>query len=538
MAVTAIPLAGAVEIPEGAAGGSGTGSGPTLIPAGETRRGGIEAQAQPASAKGGVPAENGPQLRWDSLWAQLLGGASGGPPATGGKRDTVDIATAALPGKSSTDALQSGRGVLGQKQGAEAAAAAAENSSRGSRTRARMTDPARFAPEQIANRTGQPPASGDSSRKPLDAGIVSRSLRTGDRDRPPSTKRHPEGRTLTAGAQAAIASQLSVAPQPLAERSAPKSETASTPMVAGEPALRQSVLEGQASSVVSAGHADAGAPHAGGNSSMVQQRRSAQQEQAPLAAPANAAEPVEAARKLLEQKAAKDNAGAQDSAQPDSILSAPSHPQDKFARAISSAAPVMHPGVQSDVATPTHLAGLAAPATTSSPPVPASIHGSAPHGGNAQPAPAETFAALDTPARATAPVWMHAGPQRAEAGFQDPSLGWVGVRADISGGGIHAVIVPDSAQAAQVLSTHMQGLNLHLADQHLPVETLSLQAGASGQGGTNQGGGQQNHPQPNPGQSGFGAEGESGARITSTRLPEPVSFVSPASRGATISVIA
>jgi hypothetical protein len=88
----------------------------------------------------------------------------------------------------------------------------------------------------------------------------------------------------------------------------------------------------------------------------------------------------------------------------------------------------------------------------------------------------ETFAALDAQAASGTPTWIHAGSQRAEAGFQDPALGWVSVRAGLSGGGIHAALVPDSADAAQALGGHMAGLNAYLAEHHTPVETLTLAA--------------------------------------------------------------
>jgi hypothetical protein len=94
------------------------------------------------------------------------------------------------------------------------------------------------------------------------------------------------------------------------------------------------------------------------------------------------------------------------------------------------------------------------------------------------PAPAsrETFAALDAETAPVTPTWIHAGAQRAEAGFQDPALGWVGVRADMGAGGVHASLVPGSAEAAQELGGHMAGLNAYLAEQHTPVETLTLAA--------------------------------------------------------------
>ena len=88
--------------------------------------------------------------------------------------------------------------------------------------------------------------------------------------------------------------------------------------------------------------------------------------------------------------------------------------------------------------------------------------------------PGDAFAALDGEAAPGKPVWTHATPQRAEAGFEDPALGWVGVRADLSGGGVHASLMPGSAQAAQDLGRHMDGLNAFLAEQHTPVDSLVM----------------------------------------------------------------
>ena len=88
----------------------------------------------------------------------------------------------------------------------------------------------------------------------------------------------------------------------------------------------------------------------------------------------------------------------------------------------------------------------------------------------------ETFAALDAETATGAPTWIHAGAQRAEAGFQDPALGWIGVRADGGEGGVHAALVPGSVDAAQALGGHLAGLNAYLAEQHTPVESLTLVA--------------------------------------------------------------
>jgi hypothetical protein len=87
-----------------------------------------------------------------------------------------------------------------------------------------------------------------------------------------------------------------------------------------------------------------------------------------------------------------------------------------------------------------------------------------------------TFSALDMDAAPGAPTWIHAGGQRAEAGFQDPTLGWVSVRAEMSGGGIHAALVPGTSEAAETLGGHIPGLNDYLAEHHTPVESLTLAA--------------------------------------------------------------
>jgi hypothetical protein len=100
----------------------------------------------------------------------------------------------------------------------------------------------------------------------------------------------------------------------------------------------------------------------------------------------------------------------------------------------------------------------------------------------------ETFAALDAEPSPGAITWTHAGARQAEAGFEDPALGWVGVRADLNGGGVHATLQPGSAEAAQALGQHMEGLSAYMAQQHTPVESLAM-AAPEGRG-ANQGGGQ------------------------------------------------
>jgi len=95
----------------------------------------------------------------------------------------------------------------------------------------------------------------------------------------------------------------------------------------------------------------------------------------------------------------------------------------------------------------------------------------------------EAFAALDAAGTAGNPPWFHAGAQRAEAGFQDPTLGWVSVRADMSRGGVHAELVPGSTDAAQALSGHLAGLNAYLSEHHTAVESVTVTSPESGWSG-------------------------------------------------------
>ena len=129
----------------------------------------------------------------------------------------------------------------------------------------------------------------------------------------------------------------------------------------------------------------------------------------------------------------------------------------------------------------------------------------------------EAFATLDA-AGAAKPAWIHGGTQRAEAGYQDPALGWVSVRADAGGGGVHAELVPATADAAQALGGHLAGLNAFLAERHSPVETVTVTApeggwaaatGSAGSGG--EAGSGQQQPGQQTGQNGTQGS-ESGAQ--------------------------
>jgi hypothetical protein len=149
----------------------------------------------------------------------------------------------------------------------------------------------------------------------------------------------------------------------------------------------------------------------------------------------------------------------------------------------------------------------------------------------------ETFAALDSQPAPGAITWTHAGARQAEAGFEDPALGWVGVRADTSGGGVHATLLPGSAEAAQALGQHLEGLSAYMTQQHTPVESLGMAAPGSrdnhpaDQGpsqGMNQGAGQgpeggQDQAQRQNAQTQSWVEPESGPALPTTGVDSRVS---------------
>jgi hypothetical protein len=116
----------------------------------------------------------------------------------------------------------------------------------------------------------------------------------------------------------------------------------------------------------------------------------------------------------------------------------------------------------------------------------------------------DTFAALDGETGAGTATWTHTGSQRVEAGYQDPTLGWVSVRADASGGSIHASLVPGSAAASEALGGHLAGLNSYLAEQHSPVSTVTLANSEDRWSGLDQSANQsmQQGSGQNPGQNG------------------------------------
>ncbi len=144
----------------------------------------------------------------------------------------------------------------------------------------------------------------------------------------------------------------------------------------------------------------------------------------------------------------------------------------------------------------------------------------------------DTFANLDAARSSLSTTWIHAGAHHAEAGYLDPSLGWVSVRADAVGSGVHAAVLPSSSGAAQVISSQLGGLNAYLAEHHPQPATVTMGSPQDSAGAT--GGGQGNS-------ASHGNAGESGAnrnhddvegRETFSARPAAVRETSPAGHSA------
>jgi hypothetical protein len=90
-------------------------------------------------------------------------------------------------------------------------------------------------------------------------------------------------------------------------------------------------------------------------------------------------------------------------------------------------------------------------------------------------------------------------------------------------GGVHASLVPGSADAAQALGGHLAGLNSYLSDHHTPVETLTLAAPESGWSGPGAGAGQ-SMGQGQADQQGQNAGGSAETGATSSLSSSPTSL--------------
>jgi hypothetical protein len=161
----------------------------------------------------------------------------------------------------------------------------------------------------------------------------------------------------------------------------------------------------------------------------------------------------------------------------------------------------------------------------------------------ASPSPAsDTFAALDAEGARPATTWVHAGARHAEAGYLDPSLGWVGVRAATSGDTLHAAIIPGSTEAAQALGGHLAALNRFLADHHAQPAYVTMAPPDHGQPGNGFNGVDQGTAEQHPDQNERRHSSPDAESIHQTSRSEQVSNwaapISVARGGAHISVMA
>ena len=90
-----------------------------------------------------------------------------------------------------------------------------------------------------------------------------------------------------------------------------------------------------------------------------------------------------------------------------------------------------------------------------------------------------------------------AGPHSLEVGYQDPSLGYLELRAHMAGNGVHASLTAESTSSAALLEGHMGPLSGWLQERHTTVESLTIFAPrgdnpfggqTDGQGGRHSGG--------------------------------------------------
>jgi hypothetical protein len=149
----------------------------------------------------------------------------------------------------------------------------------------------------------------------------------------------------------------------------------------------------------------------------------------------------------------------------------------------------------------------------------------------AHPASMNAFDGIDSGGTST-PLqsWLRADAHQVEAGYQDPALGWVEVRARDGAGGVHATLTPATQDAAASLGEHLSGLSNYLVERETPVaqihlESVSFMSGGSGHGhNTGAGGeaGQGSHYSSNQ-VSPAGGEEKKGSRENSS---EPSTLIS------------
>lgn len=84
----------------------------------------------------------------------------------------------------------------------------------------------------------------------------------------------------------------------------------------------------------------------------------------------------------------------------------------------------------------------------------------------------DSFAIMNRERPGSEPSWIHVGVRHVEAGYLDPALGWVRVRAESVANAVHAALVPCSSEAAQALGGQLPGLNSYLSEHHSGTVTM------------------------------------------------------------------
>jgi hypothetical protein len=123
------------------------------------------------------------------------------------------------------------------------------------------------------------------------------------------------------------------------------------------------------------------------------------------------------------------------------------------------------------------------------------------------------------------PSWRVTNAHRVEAGYDDPELGWVSVRAESSPSArIHAELIAGTDAAARVLGDHLDGLHQFLKEQRTAVESLSLAAQSGAAFGESAGGASQQDGRQREGLlSAPGGEEKQSPTAKSSSSPPPTS---------------
>jgi hypothetical protein len=151
------------------------------------------------------------------------------------------------------------------------------------------------------------------------------------------------------------------------------------------------------------------------------------------------------------------------------------------------------------------------------------------------------FSALDSGNNTPPTTWITANPRAVEAGYHDSSLGWVSVRAQSDATGVHATVVPVSADAYQSLSSHMSGLSTYLSEHRSSIESVTIDTTNMDSTGQSSGNGAQSQSQQNSNNTDTARSNSSGSSLqVRTERPELNDAASSValSGGAYISVLA